>query len=125
VANQDLGDVAYIYGKEKKATFYNNFNTNFIFRINDPETSEFLSRAVGEKQVYNQMESTQMGPKNKGANSNLNTQDKQIRVLLPSEFQNLEDLKCIVKIANIGISKFEIPKVFYDSNNDSYIKKRT
>jgi len=55
-----------------------------------------------------------MVPKDKGANSNLSTQDKQIRVPLPAEFQNLRDLNCIVKISNAGISRFEIPKVYKD-----------
>ncbi|MGH9426317.1 MAG: type IV secretion system DNA-binding domain-containing protein, partial [Terriglobia bacterium] len=51
LANQDLGSVGNIYGHDQKETFFNNFNLHLIFRLNDPTTAEFLSKAFGEREV--------------------------------------------------------------------------
>ena len=45
------GSVSNVYGKDQKETFFNNFNLHLIFRINDPTTAEFLSKAFGEREV--------------------------------------------------------------------------
>ena len=50
-ASQDLGRIEENYGKANLKTFYNNFNTNFSFRVREPETAEFLSKAIGEQNI--------------------------------------------------------------------------
>src|SRR5207248_2304863 len=62
LANQDLGSVSSIYGTDKKETFFNNFNVHLVFRLNDPTTSEFLSKAFGEREVIKKLQSSQFSP---------------------------------------------------------------
>ncbi|HOJ78457.1 MAG TPA: type IV secretion system DNA-binding domain-containing protein [Bacillota bacterium] len=119
-ANQDLGRIEETYGKSNIKTFYNNFNTNFIFRINEPETAEFLSKALGEKQIIRISQSSQMSHKSTGDRKSFNEQEKNERVILPTEFQNLENFNNVVKISNFGISKMEVPKIFYPSNVEHF-----
>lgn len=57
-ANQDLGSVSSVYGNDKKETFFNNFNIHLTFRINEPTTSEFLSKAFGEREVVKKFKSS-------------------------------------------------------------------
>lgn len=121
--NQDLGDIQKIYGRELKTSFYNNFNTNFIFRVNDPDTASFLSRAIGEAEVYKEIGSTQINSKNNNAQSSINTQNKQESVLLPAEFLNLEIFSSVIKISGIGVFFFKIPENFYNAVYPHYLEK--
>jgi len=124
LGNQDLGDVSRIYGQDIKSTFYNNFNTNFLFRVNDPTTADFLSKAIGEAEVYKNSGSSQMNSKNNNSQSSVSSQNKQERVLLASEFLNKMDFECVLKISGVGISHFKIiPSIFYDILYPYFLEK--
>jgi len=109
VANQDLGSVTDLYGEHKQSTFFNNFNFTLCFRINDPKTSDFLSKAFGEREVLKKMESRQMSPNEFGDRLTLQTQDKTEKVILPTEFQTLPNFDAFFKISNYGISRMTVP----------------
>lgn len=115
VANQDLGSVSDVYGKDKKETFFNNFNTNFIFMLNDPTTAEFLSRAFGEQELIQKSGDRQISPNSLGDTYTHREQYKINKVLLPSQFICLKQFKCYFKYSGAGFSKLEIEKKFYDS----------
>ena len=105
LVNQDLGSIAEIYGKEKKETFFNNFNIHLTFRLNDPETSEFLTRAFGEQEVTKKNRSSSFGPTDSGDRFTLNEQDKLEKIVLSTEFQTLPNFHTFLKIANFGATK--------------------
>jgi len=109
VANQDLGDIEFTYGRERKETFVNNFNSRVIFRINDPHTGDFISKAIGEQEVYKTLPSSQIQPKSFGDRHTLTTQDKQERVILPSQLALLRNFECLLNFSNVGITTFTIP----------------
>ncbi|MBP7867023.1 MAG: type IV secretion system DNA-binding domain-containing protein [Acidobacteria bacterium] len=114
VANQDLGRIEDIYGRANRRTFYNNFNTNFILRLNDPDTADFLSQSIGEREVIKVMGSRQMSPRESGDRKSFTDQDKTEKLILPSEFINQPDFHCVVKVSGHGISEGVIPRTFYD-----------
>ncbi|MBP7866086.1 MAG: type IV secretion system DNA-binding domain-containing protein [Acidobacteria bacterium] len=114
VANQDLGRIEDIYGRANRRTFYNNFNTNFILRLNDPDTADFLSQSIGEREVIKVMGSRQMSPRESGDRKSFTDQDKTEKLILPSEFINQPDFLCVVKVSGHGISEGVIPRTFYD-----------
>lgn len=114
VANQDLGRIEDIYGRANRRTFYNNFNTNFILRLNDPDTADFLSQSIGEREVVKVMASRQMSPKDSGDRKSFSDQDKTEKLILPSEFINQPDFHCVIKVSGHGISEGVIPKVFFE-----------
>ncbi|MBP7865973.1 MAG: type IV secretion system DNA-binding domain-containing protein [Acidobacteria bacterium] len=114
VANQDLGRIEDIYGRANRRTFYNNFNTNFILRLNDPDTADFLSQSIGEREVIKVMGSRQMSPRESGDRKSFTDQDKTEKLILPSEFINQPDFHCVVKVSGHGISEGVIPRSFYD-----------
>lgn len=120
-ANQDLGRIEEQYGRANLKTFYNNFNTTFTFRIREPETAEFLSRAIGEQQIIKTSQSRQLNPGEVGDRKSINEQEKLERLILPTEFQSLPDLHAIVNIAGFGISKIQIPAIFYPEKHDSFV----
>jgi len=123
VVNQDLGSISDVYGKDKKETFFNNFNTNCIFLLNDPTTAEFVSRAFGEQELIQKSGDRQISPNSLGDTYSHKEQYKINKVILPSEFIELEPYKCYLKCAGIGFTKIEVEKLFFDSKYIPYQEK--
>ena len=121
LANQDLGAVESIYGRPLLKTFYNNLNNKFILRIEDPETSRFLSEAFGEREIVKKMESRSMSPGDWGDRHTISDQDKIEKVILQSQFQDLKDFQAYIKLGKIGITKFKIPVKFFVENLPHFI----
>ena len=107
--NQDLGKVEEQYGRAELKSFFNNFNTTFSFCVRDPETSEFLSKAIGEEQIIKTTHSRQMSPSDVGDRKSEAEQEKTERLLLPTEFQSLPKFHAIINMTGYGVSKIIIP----------------
>ena len=118
-ANQDLGRIEEQYGKSNLKTFFNNFNTKVTLRILEPETSEFLSKAIGEHQVLKTSENLNMSADKK----TLSEHEQNERLILPTEFQDLPDLTAIITIAGFGISKIEIPAIFFPKQHPNFMMR--
>jgi len=112
-AMQDLGDLSLNYGREKLHSFFNNFHTKFIFQLLDPDTQDYASRALGERQVMMRMPSHQYSPNDIGDRESISLQNTNERVVLPSEFSLLRKLRCFIQMSEIGISRIKIPRKFY------------
>jgi len=123
VANQDLGKIEDIYGRANRRTFYNNFNTDFILRLNDPDTAEFISRSIGEREIIKKSESRSMSPRDMGDRATVSDQDKTEKVMLPSEFMHIPDFHAIVKMSSFGISEVDIPRKFYKEKHEPFKDK--
>ena len=121
IANQDLGSVANIYGKDLQETFFNNFNVHLTFRLNDPSTSEFLSKAFGEREVVKKFKSSSFSPTDVGDRFNLSEQEKLEKVVLPTEFQSLPDFHTFLKIANYGTAYMETQKAFMETKTPEFV----
>ena len=121
LANQDLGAIESLYGRPLLKTFYNNLNNKFILRIEDPETSRFLSEAFGEREIVKKMESRSMSPGDFGDRHTISDQDKIEKLILQSQFQDLKDFQAYIKLGKIGITKFKIPVKFFVENLPHFI----
>jgi len=123
VANQDLGAIADLYGNDKKDTFFNNFNLHLVFRINDPTTAEFLSKAFGEREVIKKFQSSQFSPTDLGDRFSVNDQEKLEKIILPTEFQNLWDFHAYLKIANYGLTKVVTPRKYLKPRQPEFVQR--
>jgi type IV secretory pathway TraG/TraD family ATPase VirD4 len=123
-ANQDLGRIKDIYGESNVETVFNNFNTIFVFRINDPKTSDFLSQAMGERQLIRRVETRQMSPDKIGDHKSIADQEITEKLILGTEFQNFNDLHALLKISNFGVSRIVVPKIFYKERHINFMMKR-
>ena len=124
IANQDLGSVSNTYGNDLKETFFNNFNVHYIFRIIDPTTSEFLSKAFGEREVIKKFNSSSFSPNDMGDRFTLGEQEKLEKIILPTEFQSLEDFHTYLKIANFGTSYMKTKRKFMKTKTDEFIQRQ-
>jgi len=123
IVNQDLGSISNIYGKDRKETFFNNFNTNFIFMLNDPTTAEFLSRAFGEQEIIQKSGDRQISPNSLGDTYTHREQFKINRLLLPSQFINLKPFQCYFKYSGVGFCRITIEKKFIFPVTIPFIEK--
>jgi type IV secretory pathway TraG/TraD family ATPase VirD4 len=123
-ANQDLGRIKDIYGESNVETIFNNFNTIFVFRINDPKTSDFLSQAMGERQLIRRVETRQMSPDKIGDHKSIADQEITEKLILGTEFQNFNDLHALLKISNFGVARIVIPRIFYKERHSNFMMKR-
>ncbi len=122
---QGLGKIEDVYGKPNKMTFYNNFNTGFFLRLNDPDTAEFLSRSIGEREIIQRMEGRQLSPKDIGDRKTINDQDKIEKLMLPSEFMHMPVFHAIAKLSGHGITELQIPRRFLPSRHTHFLDKYT
>ncbi|MCI0623920.1 MAG: type IV secretion system DNA-binding domain-containing protein [Acidobacteria bacterium] len=123
LANQDLGSVGNIYGHDQKETFFNNFNLHLIFRLNDPTTAEFLSRAFGEREVVKKFSSSQMSPTDLGDRISISEQEKLEKIILPTQFQDLKDFHAYLKIANYGVTTMQTSRKFLPAITDEFVPR--
>jgi type IV secretory pathway TraG/TraD family ATPase VirD4 len=123
LANQDLGSVSAIYGTDKKETFFNNFNVHLVFRLNDPTTSEFLSKAFGEREVIKKFQSSQFSPSDLGDRFSMSEQEKLEKIVLPTEIENLRDLDSYLKIANYGLTRMRTPGNILSKLNAEFLQR--
>ncbi|PYV37935.1 MAG: hypothetical protein DMG09_13385, partial [Acidobacteria bacterium] len=123
LANQDLGSVSSIYGTDKKETFFNNFNVHLVFRLNDPTTSEFLSKAFGEREVIKKFQSSQFSPSDLGDRFSMSEQEKLEKIVLPTEIENLRDFHTYLKIANYGLTRMRTPGNILSKLNAEFIQR--
>ncbi len=123
LANQDLGSVSNIYGSDQKETFFNNFNVHLIFRLNDPTTAEFLSKAFGEREVIKKFHSSQFSPSDLGDRFSMSEQEKLEKIILPTEFQSLPDFHAYLKIANYGLTRMETRRKFLPMTGEEFVPR--
>jgi type IV secretory pathway TraG/TraD family ATPase VirD4 len=98
-----------IYGRELFYTIDNNFNTLVAFRLNNPESAEFVSKSFGQIHKTNIHETRSVSPHTTGDRETLNRQDRVETLILPSEIQGLNNHRVFVKMANVGITRLQIP----------------
>jgi type IV secretory pathway TraG/TraD family ATPase VirD4 len=123
LSNQDLGSVGNLYGHDQKETFFNNFNLHLVFRINDPTTADFLSKAFGEREVVKKFSSSQMSPTDYGDRISISEQEKLEKIILATQFQGLKDFQTYVKIANYGITAMKTPRKFILPITDEFVPR--
>jgi type IV secretory pathway TraG/TraD family ATPase VirD4 len=123
LANQDLGSVSNIYGSDKKETFFNNFNVHLVFRLNDPTTAEFLSKAFGEREVIKKFQSSQFSPSDLGDRFSMSEQEKLEKIVLATEFQSLADFHAYLKIANYGLTRMKTPRKFLPKIAEEFVAR--
>ena len=112
-----------IYGRELFYTIDNNFNTLVAFRLNNPESAEFVSRSFGQIHRLNVQETRSVSPHTSGDRETLNRQDRVETLILPSEIQGLRNHRVFLKMANVGIGSFEIPFRKFEAGQPHFVAR--
>jgi len=90
------------------ASIFNQTNTKVIFRINDPNTTEYLSRAFGEQELVQQVRTLSAGARSIRDGYNFSEQQKISRIILPSELKGMEALRGYVSIGEYPVTRISL-----------------
>lgn len=103
---QGRSQIKALYGEEAEAIFSAAY-TKFMLRTSEPEASEWLSKTVGDVEIERLRESRPADLLARSGHS-YSTEQKVERLVLPSEFQGLDDLHGYLKYGN-HIVKVTLP----------------
>ena len=97
VGTQNISQIYDIYGHQLAKSILDLFNTKYMFRSNDPDTTQWISKTLGEVEAEESSESLSYGANTMRDGVNLNFQKKVSPIVMPSEISNLPNLSCFVK----------------------------
>ena len=117
LAVQDVGQINNLYGDNLRQTIMNSCNNYFVFKVNDYQTAELLSKKFGEVKIKNVDEMVNHNTFNnlnmQNAGLNRRISEKIEKLILPSEIQNLNEREFFVSLAiakEITKAKVYVPK---------------
>lgn len=95
---QSVKQLSSIYGQEQSIILMSNFRNLVVLggASTDPETSEFMSKAIGDMEVLRENVTRSSG---NGGSTSRNTVKATERVILPSEIASLPILYLLIKFA--------------------------
>jgi len=121
IGAQDFEQLKKTYGQDAYSIF-NQTNTKVIFRIGEPNTTEYLSRAFGEQEIIQQVKTLSAGARSIRDGYNFSEQQKIRRIILPSEIKGLEDLTGYVSIGEYPVTQISMD-IFTQPNRNSMIPR--
>lgn len=87
-----------IYGRSAAETMLDLFNTKVFFRCTEPSTQSWISKVIGDKEETEPQENISYGAHSMRDGVSLSRQTRQKPLILPSEFSQLKDLECYIKL---------------------------
>lgn len=93
----DFGLVDQKYGQNAKTTLMNAMNTLFLLRVLEPNTAEYLSKAIGESEVEDYHTTSNLSENSNFDAIGIQNNHRNERLILPTEFTGLKDLEFYFK----------------------------
>ena len=107
---QNISQFFQLYGEHSAKTMLTSMASWLILRAADPDTAEFMSKAIGDKQIsrtiYNS--SSTSGGQNSSSTNSENEQISIERAVLPSELSSLPDLVGYIKLGDLPTAKVKL-----------------
>lgn len=95
---QSIPQLEEIYGRAASQNMLNLFNTFLFFRNNDPTTSQWISKVLGEREQQEIQENLSYGAHAMRDGVSLNPTSKTTPLVLPTEIGSLQDLEAYLKL---------------------------
>ena len=94
---QDFGLIDQKYTQNAKTTLLNAMNTLFLLRIIEPNTAEYLSKAMGESEVEDYTTSSSLSMNENWDRINIQSNRRNERLVMPIDLSSLGDLEFYFK----------------------------
>lgn len=117
LALQNVSQLYVIYGRDGALSVLGSLGHMIVLRTPDPETSEYLSRTIGDVEVFKEDVSVNSAG---GTTRRINIETK--RPVMASEISSLVDREGYLKIASVGWVKLSVPLV-KSANKLSLVRK--
>ncbi len=87
-----------IYGRSASDAMLDLFNTKVFFRCTEPNTQQWISKVLGDKEEAEPQENISYGAHHMRDGVSLSRQTRQKPLVMPTELAQLMDLECYVRL---------------------------
>ena len=105
---QDFGAIGETYGSNIKETFFNSFGAFLCLKVDAVETSSYIAKAIGQREVLKQRPTMQVSDDHVGHGSL--SENKIEDLILASEITKLNKLEGYLRISNYPVTKTKIER---------------
>ena len=98
VGTQSVSQLNRLYGTHMAHSCLDLFNTRFFFRSNDSDTTQWISKALGDAEIEESIENISYGANTIRDGVSLNHSKRLRSLVLPSEIVALKNLECYVRL---------------------------
>lgn len=95
---QNIAQMEETYNGMQSRALLDLYNTKVFFRSTDVETTQWISRALGESEITENVENTSFGAHTMRDGVSTSKQTRTKPLVLPSEISDLQDLECYIKL---------------------------
>lgn len=110
VACQTVEQLQARYGREGSRAINSNLGTKVWLRVNDPDSAERISRAIGD--ARHRIEATSVSGEGGRNKRNVSVTDQTERLVLASDIAGMENLKAFVRPAESSTSYYTTIPIF-------------
>jgi type IV conjugative transfer system coupling protein TraD len=96
---QSFPQLTNTYGHNQAHAILDLFNTKIFFRNTDPNTTQWISKVLGETEVTEQIENVSYGANTMRDGVSLAPQTRTKPLILPTEISTLEDLEAYIRLS--------------------------
>lgn len=115
LAFQALSQLSEIVGENLLKSLFQMCGTKIILQYSEPQGAKLLSQFLGEKEIDRKKFGVNRANNLSGDRVNENEEEKLKKIVLESEFANLESLNGFIKVGNFAVSKISFN--FYQPKN--------
>ena len=124
IAIQDIGQIEKIYGKEIAQTIINACASSFLFAVNDPNTAEFLSRKIGDREIRElNISTSEQQFSTRGDSTTTSYQTRNERTIMPSEFLNMSNLVMLAKLSGFDLSGVQLNLITLSDRQQAFMAR--
>jgi type IV secretory pathway TraG/TraD family ATPase VirD4 len=124
IAIQDIGQIEKIYGKEIAQTIINACASSFLFAVNDPNTAEFLSRKIGDREIRElNISTSEQQFSTRGDSTTTSYQTRNERTIMPSEFLNMSNLVMLAKLSGFDLSGVQLDLITLSDRQQAFMAR--
>jgi type IV secretory pathway TraG/TraD family ATPase VirD4 len=105
LGTQSISQLRRVYGDNDADTIVNNCATNAVFRLEDPQSTNYFSNKFGEQETEEMDRSLSMGSEDSRDGETLMPRRYTRKLVLPSEIANLNDTYFYLKMPGHDLTK--------------------
>lgn len=102
---QDVGQIDKLYTHQVRSSIINACSNRMFFGVGDPDTAEFVSKAIGDVKLSKVQETYSMGPEDSKDGISQVRQEKIERAVMASTIMRLPELTAYVSIPGCDIAR--------------------
>ena len=98
--------------------------SSFLFAVNDPNTAEFLSRKIGDREIRElNISTSEQQFSTRGDSTTTSYQTRNERTIMPSEFLNMSNLVMLAKLSGFDLSGVRLDLITLSDRHQAFMAR--